>query len=74
MILSFLNISCFFFIFIFIYIVVLGLSCGTWGLQSLLWYVGFHSPTRDWNPGPLHWKGRVLATGLSGKSDNDSLH
>ena len=36
-----------FLIFIFIYFVVLGLSCGTWGLQSLLQRVGSHSLTRD---------------------------
>ena len=52
------------------------------GLQSSLWHVGslgvawkllvptcgIWFPGQELHPGPLHWKHRVLATGLAGKS------
>jgi len=42
----------------FIYLAVLGLSCDMWDPV----------PDQGLNPGPLHWKDEVLATGSPGKS------
>ena len=70
------------FLFLVIYLDALGLSCGTWDLQSLSGHVGssgavckilavacgISSLTRDPTQAPLHWECGVLATGLSGKS------
>ena len=65
----------FFEIFIFIYLVTSCLSWGTQSLRSPLWNMGAlvaacgtQFSDQGWNPGPQHWKLRVLATGPPGNS------
>ena len=47
---------------------VLGLSCGTQDLQSLLPHMESSFPDQGLNPGPRHWEREVLAPGLPEKS------
>ena len=47
------------------YLAMLVLSCRMWDLLVVL--CGIQFPDQEWNPGPLLWKHRVLATGPSGK-------
>ena len=68
--------------FLFVYLAALGLSCGTWGLQSSLWHMGSlvgageHSvmacgiwfPDQGSNSGLLLWDLKGLPTGPPGMS------
>ena len=52
---------------------IFNLRCGMWDLsvsagKLLVAACGIYFPDQGWNPGPLHWKCRVLATGPPGKS------
>ena len=52
---------------------IFNLHCGMWDLsvsagKLLVAACGIYFPDQGWNPGPLHWKCRVLATGPPGKS------
>ena len=69
-------------IYLSIYLAAPGLSCGTPDLRSLLEHAGslvvackllvgayeIWFPDQGWNPAPLHWEYRILATGPRRKS------
>ena len=74
-------VSFFFFNIYLFYLAMLGLSCGTLDLKSLLWHAGsqlsmqmliaacgIQLPELGSNPGPWHWEHLVLAPGPPGKS------
>ena len=50
---------------LFCFVLFFTVMCILWDLSSL---------TRDWTPGPQHWKCKVLTTGQPGSSKNPCLN